>query len=155
MGGQTSTEPAAMPLLRLRPALLSLAAASLVACDDGPTAPPTDSLACNTTVGTVGIGAQVTGVLTRESCRLTDGTYADRWRMVLDSAAIVTIDMYSDEVDPFLIIRNSAGELVAQDDDGAGSPNARITHGFAAGTYYIIANTYYSNEFGGYELYID
>lgn len=144
-----------MPSLPIRPALLALLTSTLVACDEGPTAPPTDSLACNTTVGTVAPGAQVTGVLTRESCRLSDGTYADRWRMVLDSAAIITIDMFSDDVDPFLIVRNSAGELVAQDDDGAGSPNARITHGYAAGTYYIIANTYYSGEFGGYTLYID
>lgn len=144
-----------MPAFRIRSALLALLTSTLVACDDAPTAPPTESLACNTTVGTVSPSAEVTGVLTRESCRLTDGTYADRWRLVLDSAAIVTIDMFSEDVDPFLIIRNSAGELVAQDDDGAGSPNARITHGFAAGTYYIIANTYYSNEFGGYTLYVD
>lgn len=141
---------------RLRSLLFTgFAAVTVAACDDGPTAPPTESLACNTTVGTVGIGSAVTGVLTRESCRLTDNTHADRWRLVLDSAAIVTIDLLSDDFDAFLIVRDSEGNLVAQDDDGAGGSDARITHGFAAGTYYILANTYYASEFGGYSLYVD
>ncbi len=143
-----------MPAPRLRFALPLLLSATLAACDETPTSPPSDSLACNTTVGTVDVGDQVTGILTPESCRFADGTYADRWRIVLDSAMIITIDMESDAVDPFLIIRNADGLLLAQDDDGGGSPNARITHGFAAGTYYIIANTYYQNELGGYVLTI-
>lgn len=138
-----------------RPALVLIAAGSLAACDDDPVGPPSDSLACNTTVGTVGIGDTVTGILTGESCRLSDGTRADRWRLVLDQAAIITIDMYSDDVDSFLIVRDSEGNLIAQDDDGAGSPDARITHGFAAGTYYIIANTYYQDEYGGYTLIVE
>lgn len=137
-----------------RPLALALLTAALAACDESPTSPPGDSLACNTTVGTVGIGSTVTGVLTEESCRFSDGTRADRWRLVLDSAAIITIDMTSDDVDSYLIVRNSEGTLIAQDDEGGGSPHARITHGFAAGTYYIIANTYYQDEYGGYTLSI-
>lgn len=138
-----------------RPVLIALLTSALVACDDVPTSPPTDSLACNTTVGTVGIGSTVTGVLSPESCRFADGTRADRWRLVLDAAAIITIDMISDDVDSYLIIRKSDGTLIAQDDEGGISPDARITHGFAAGTYYIIANTYYQDEYGGYTLSID
>lgn len=139
----------------LRPALVLLLSSSLMACDDGPTAPVGDSLACNTTVGTVGIGDVVTGVLTPESCRFADGTRADRWRLVLAAPAIITIDMVSDDVDPFLAVRDGDGFLIAQDDEGGGSPNARITHGFAAGTYYIVANTYYRDEYGGYTLSIE
>lgn len=140
--------------LSARPLLLALLSSTLLACDEGPTAPPTDSLACNTTVGTIARGGTVTGVLTPESCRFADGTRADRWRLVLDSAAIITIDMTSDDIDPFLVVRHSDGTLIAQDDEGGGSPNARITHGFAAGTYYVIANTYYQDEYGGYTLAI-
>jgi len=144
-----------MKLFSLRPALLVLLSSSLVACDDGPTAPVGDSLACNTTVGTVGLGDTVTGILTPESCRFADGTRADRWRLVLAAPAIITIDMVSDDVDPFLAVRDGDGFLIAQDDEGGGSPNARITHGFAAGTYYIVANTYYRDEYGGYTLSIE
>jgi len=143
-----------MPSPAFRPALLCLLVVALVACDDGPTANPQDSLACNTTVGSIGIGSDVTGVLTPQSCRFADGTYADRWLMQLDTAVIITIDMESTDVDSFLIIRDASGMLLAQDDDGGGSPHARITHGFAAGTYYVIANTYYQSELGGYSLAI-
>jgi len=143
-----------MRFLSARPVLLALLTSTLIACDDVPTSPPTDSLACNTTVGTISRGSTVTGVLTPESCRFSDGTRADRWRLVLDSAAIITIDMTSPDVDPFLIIRHSDGTLIAQDDEGGGSPNARVTIGLASGTYYIVANTYYQDEFGGYTLAI-
>lgn len=138
-----------------RPILFALLTSTLVACGDGPTDPPTDSIACSTTVGTVGIGSTVTGILTPESCRFADGTRADRWRLVLDSAAIITIDMISDDVDSYLIVRKTDGTLVVQDDEGGVSPDARITHGFAPGTYYIIANTYYQDEYGGYTLVIE
>ena len=144
-----------MPSISARPLLIAALTSVLLACDDGPTAPLTDSLACNTTVGTVGLRQTVTGILTNESCRFADGTRADRWRIVLDSAAIITIDMTSLDVDPYLILRNSEGTLVAQDDDGGGSPDARITIGLAPGTYYIVANTYYQDEFGGYTLSVD
>ena len=131
-------------------ALTALAAA----CGDGPTALG-ESAACNTTVGRLSPGVTVTGVLTRESCRLEDGTYADRWRLVLDAPAIITIDMLSDEVDSYLIVRDAAGVKIVFDDDGAGGSDARITHGFAAGTYYVLANSYYSDEFGGYTITVD
>ena len=143
-------------LLPRRGTLLALLAltALTAACDNAPTA-PRESAACNTTVGAVSLGAMVTGVLSRESCRLADGTYADRWRLVLAAPTIVTIDMISDDVDSFLIVRDAAGVQIAFDDDGAGASDARITHGFAAGTYYVLASSYYSDEFGGYTLFVD
>ena len=144
-----------MRLRALRPLAALAFVLAVAACSDTPTQPAGDSLACNTTVGNIAPGDTVTGILTVESCRFSDGTRADIWRLTLAAPAIITIDMTSTDVDPFLIVRDSTGFLIAQDDDGAGSPNARITHGFAAGTYYIIANTYYQNEYGGYELSIE
>lgn len=139
----------------LRPLAVLAAVLVVAACDDSPTQPAGDSLACNTTVGNIAVGDTVTGILTRESCRFADGTRADIWRLTLANPAIITIDLVSTEFDPFLIVRNSEGFLIAQDDDGGGSPNARITHGFAAGVYYIVANTYYQDEYGDYELFIE
>ena len=142
--------------LRSRGTLLALLAltALTAACDGAPTA-PRETAACNTTVGNLSSGVTVTGVLTRESCRLADGTYADRWRLVLADPAILTIDMLSDDVDAYLIVRDAAGVKIVFDDDGAGGSDARITHGFAAGTYYVLANSYYSDEFGGYTIIVD
>lgn len=134
-------------------ALLALTALT-AACDDAPTA-PRETAACNTTVGNLSTGDTVTGVLSRESCRLTDGTYADRWRLVLNAPTILTIDMLSDDVDAYLIVRDAAGVEIVFDDDGAGGSDARITHGFAAGTYYVLANSYYSDEFGGYTIIVE
>lgn len=137
--------------------LLVLAVAGLTAaCDDDPVGPtPGESLACNTTVGSLAPGDTVTGVLTTESCRLVDGSRADRWRLVLAAPAVITIDMISDDVDAYLLIRDAAGNQVAANDDGAGGTDARITYGFAAGTYYVLANTYYENEYGGYTLIVE
>jgi hypothetical protein len=134
-------------------ALLALAALT-AACADSPTAPG-ESLACNTTVGNLSPGDTVTGVLTRQSCRLTDGSYADRWRLVLDASAILTLDMLSDDVDAYLIVRDASGTEIVADDDGAGGSDARITYGFAAGTYYVLANTFYQDEFGGYTIIVE
>jgi len=133
-------------------ALFALTALT-AACGDSPTAPG-ESLACNTTVGNLSPGDTVTGVLTRQSCRLTDGSYADRWRLVLDSSAILTLDMLSDDVDAYLIVRDASGAQVVADDDGAGGSDARITYGFAAGTYYVLANTFFQDEFGGYTIIV-
>ena len=142
--------------LRSRGTLLALLAltALTTACGEGPTA-PRETAACNTTIGNLSSGDTVTGVLSRESCRLTDGTYADRWRLVLADPTILTIDMLSTDVDAYLIVRNAAGVDIVFNDDGAGGSDARITHGFAAGTYYVLANSYYSDEFGGYTIIVE
>ncbi len=143
-------------LLPRRGTLLALLAVSALtaACDGAPTA-PRETAACNTSIGNLSSGDTVTGVLSRESCRLTDGTYADRWRLVLADPTIMTIDMLSDDVDAYLIVRDAAGVEIVFDDDGAGGSDARITHGFAAGTYYVLANSYYSDEFGGYTIIVE
>lgn len=135
-------------------ALLALTAVT-AACDDSPTGPGGESLACTTTIGNLSPGDTVTGVLTRQSCRLSDGSYADRWRLELAAPTIVTIDMYSDDVDAYLIVRDASGAQVVTDDDGAGGTDARITHGFAAGVYYVVANSFYQDEFGGYTLIVE
>lgn len=142
-----------LPSRRTLLALLAITALT-AACDDAPTA-PRETAACNTTIGNLSSGVTVTGVLTRESCRLADGTYADRWRLVLPDPTILTIDMLSDDVDAYLIVRDAAGVDLVFDDDGAGGSDARITHGFAAGTYYVLANSYYSDEFGGYTIIVE
>lgn len=147
-----------MMRLASRSLLVVLLAATALACgDDGPSGPPSESAACSTTVGNLSAGDTVTGVLSRQSCRLTDNTAADRWRLVLTQPAVLTLEMQSDDFDAYLIVRDAAGNELVFDDDGVGggTTDARITYGFAAGTYYVLANSYYEDEYGGYTLIVE
>ncbi len=65
----------------------------------------------------------------------------------------VTIDMTSDEIDPYLILVGPNGREVAQNDDGGGGTNARIVATLpSTGTYMLIANSAQSGEAGKYSL---
>jgi serine protease Do len=113
-----------------------------------------ESLACSTTVGSIAVGDTVSGVITNDSCRLSDNTGADRWQFNLAATATVTIDLASDEFDSYLILRDEAGLLLASDDDSGGGLNARITYTFPAGNYIIVANVYDALGAGAYTLSI-
>jgi serine protease Do len=65
----------------------------------------------------------------------------------------ITIEMKSEEIDPYLILLGPNQRDIAQDDDGAGSKNARITVRLPAdGTYTLVANSYEASESGAYTL---
>lgn len=55
--------------------------------------------------------------------------------------------------DPFLVLRNSSGEFVAQDDDGGTEQNARLTFTPSeSGTFYIEARSFGSPDTGTYTV---
>lgn len=67
----------------------------------------------------------------------------------------VTIEMDSQDFDPFLILLSPRGRDLAQDDDGGGDKNARIVATLPAnGTYTLIANSAQGGESGTYRLQI-
>ena len=71
----------------------------------------------------------------------------------LSAGFTYTIDMVSVEIDSYLILEDEKGNILAEDDDGGGFPNARIV--FRApedGTYRIIATTFPPNQTGNYTL---
>lgn len=97
--------------------------------------------------------------------RLTDSDKADVIRtecvrkvyeVRLQAGRTYVIDMESSQVDPYLRLESglasSIGDNLAEDDDGGGNLNARITYRpSASGPYFIIATTY-RPAFGEFQL---
>jgi hypothetical protein len=98
-----------------------------------------------TPISTVTAGATVSGVITYTGCQYTDNTFADFYQMNLAADATIDLRLNSSDFDAYLVLLDSKGALVDEDDDSGGNTNARITHTLAAGTYYLVAK-----PFGGY-----
>ena len=78
----------------------------------------------------------------------------DEWTFEARSGQVVTIVMWSDEIDPYLILLDPNGIELTRDDDGAGYPNAMI-NAFElpdTGTYTIIARSFGDSRAGAYTL---
>ena len=112
------------------------------------TAPPSGStpITCGQTLG---------GTLATSDIRSTVRTtsYADLFTFAGTAGSTVTITMSSTAVDAYLVLKNSTGGVVAQDDDSNGGSNSKITYAVtAAGNYTFEATTYYANTVGSYSV---
>jgi S1-C subfamily serine protease len=67
----------------------------------------------------------------------------------------IAIEMFSNQIDPFLMLIGPNQEDLGHDDDSAGGVNARLEARLpASGTYLVLANSYAPGEQGAYELMI-
>jgi len=112
------------------------------------TAPPAGStpIACGDSLG---------GTLATSDVRSTVRTtsYADLFTFTGTVGSTVTITMNSTAVDAYLVLKSSAGTVLAQDDDSNGGSNSKITYAItAAGTYTVEATTYYADTVGAYTV---
>lgn len=98
------------------------------------------------------VGETIRGSLTTASCRRSDDSYADVYRLEVPSAGTVTLTMRSGAFDAYLSLRDASDTFVDSDDDGAGGTNARLTVRLQPGTYYIFANTLRGGATGEYTL---
>ena len=152
---------ALLPARRLaaRTLALALLAATAAACggDDGPSAPPPNGAACDvaTPTGNIAIGQTNNGTLSQADCKAPDGSYADLYRLVLNSERDVEILLSSTAFDAYLLILDADGEVIEEDDDSAGGTNAGLAGTLPAGTYFIAANSASANETGAYQLRIE
>lgn len=65
-----------------------------------------------------------------------------RFRLIIDSAATVTIDLSSSAADAYLYLLNADGSAVlAEDDNGGGGTNSRISMLLGPGRYLLVAAT--------------
>ena len=87
-------------------------------------------------------GATASGVITYTGCQYTDSTFADLYQMNLTADAALDLRLNSSQFDAYLVLLDSKGALVDQDDDSGGGTNARITRNVPAGTYYIVAKPF-------------
>jgi len=99
-------------------------------------------------------GPAISGKLTDKSSVLPeDNSFFDLYSFEGKAGQQITIEMKSEEIDPYLILLGPNQRDIAQDDDGAGSKNARITVRLPAdGTYTLVANSYEASELGAYTL---
>ena len=126
---------------------------------------------CGTVVD-IGPNSIIDGVLEAGDCRVSDldptsgdTSFADEYRITLNSMGTLTINMRSASIDSFLLLLNrstscsggcTAAEamLITFDDDTGGGVNgfdALISMDLAAGTYIIVANSILP-ETGSYTL---
>jgi hypothetical protein len=101
-------------------------------------------------------GVQTTQSLLASDC-VTSGAftyYGDRYHIYLEAGQSVTVEMTSTELDPYLLVLDAETLLpLAEDDDSAGSLNARINVlAPQAGVYIIEASSASAQETGSYTL---
>ncbi len=99
-------------------------------------------------------GPMVNGKLTDKSSILpVDNSFFDLYSFEGKAGQEVTIDMKSEDIDPYLILLGPGQREIAQDDDGGGNKDARIVVTLPAdGTYTLLANSYEARQSGSYTL---
>ncbi len=69
----------------------------------------------------------IAGQLNAQSCRLLDNSAFDGYSLEILGPGTVEITMESPDFDSYLILRGSGGHAIAEDDNGGGAKNARIS----------------------------
>ncbi|HXF96882.1 MAG TPA: PPC domain-containing protein, partial [Gemmatimonadales bacterium] len=100
------------------------------------------------------VGQSVDGaVTTGDQVLPSDSTYAQAWTIEGRAGQTVTIDLRSEDFDPFLYLDGPGIERPLQDDDSGGNCNARLVATFpATGPYRIVVNTAVRNATGRFTL---
>ena len=100
---------------------------------------------------------EIDGNLGSESKVLpVDNSYYDLYAFEGKAGQQIYIDMSSEQIDSYLILLNSNGQELAQDDDSGGEKNARIVITLPEnGTYKLLANSYEAGDSGEYKLKIE
>jgi len=104
----------------------------------------------------IALGAVVDGRLAEGDGQLTSGEYSDRFRFTARRGERVLIELSSDKMDTYLMLRRPDGTQDANDDsevNGQSSLNSRIDTVLAEdGEYVIVATTYRPGVTGSYRL---
>jgi serine protease Do len=94
-------------------------------------------------IGTLHVGQTVRGRLEPGDHAMGDGTWADVWYFDGVAGQRVQIDLRSRAFDAYLQLLDAAGNVLNDNDDGAGGKDSRITVTLRTGQrYQIVANTY-------------
>jgi S1-C subfamily serine protease len=98
-------------------------------------------------------GAAIASVLTKQDETLPDGSLYKTFQFEGKAGQRVIIEMRSTEVDPYMALFDASGNKIAEDDDGAGGKNARISVTLPkTGKYTIYANSYEPGDSGRFTL---
>ena len=102
----------------------------------------------------IALNNNVSGQLDNSSDVLPDGSFFNAYVFEGRRGQQVTVEMFSQDIDPYLIVLSESGDsLYLEDDDSAGGYNARVEATLPEdGAYIIIANSYAQGEQGSYDL---
>jgi hypothetical protein len=103
-------------------------------------------------VGTLPLGATVSGALSGGSCADPDGRYLAPWSMTVTESTTVQLDLTSNQFDALLILEDEDGNLLDLDDDGGPGSNSRLLYEAGPGEYRVVVSTFWPGETGSYEL---
>ncbi|HUR92432.1 MAG TPA: caspase family protein [Gemmatimonadaceae bacterium] len=105
------------------------------------------------------MGTRATGTLEAGDPTLPDSSHYDQWTYDGRAGEKIRVTMESEAFDAYLIVARQNGERVenlAQDDDGAGGTNARISFELPGdGTFLVIANSFGKGAEGAYTLLVE
>jgi hypothetical protein len=95
----------------------------------------------------------VSGTLSYTSCQYIDNTFADVYQVGLSAPAAVDLKLTTSDFDPYLVLLDATGNVVARADDGGGSMSAHIAQNLAAGNYFVLAKPFSGfDSVGNYQL---
>jgi hypothetical protein len=98
-------------------------------------------------------GQTVSDTLSTSDCALNDGSYADYWDFQGTPGQDITVTMRSTSVDSYLALLDPQNIDVAENDNGAGGNDARITFRLdRTGNWAIAAGSFSPGETGPYTL---
>lgn len=153
-----------------RSSTLSLLAVLLAACSTGGDGKAKGSVskdaflssvsaAAKAAPNTLVVGRPVTGALETTDLQLPDNSYYDQWVYEGKRGEQIQITLESGAFDAYLLLGLQTGtgvEPLAQDDDGAGGTNARISATLPSdGTYLVVANSFGEGATGAYTLRVE
>jgi len=115
----------------------------------------TSGSGCTSSTTAISSGSTLSGTLATTDCKSTvrSGKYYDNFTFAATAGTAYTITLNSTAFDAYLYLLNSAGAVLASNDDGNGGTNSKIVYTpTAAGTLTIHATTYSSGATGAYTV---
>lgn len=95
----------------------------------------------------------VSASLSYTSCQYIDGTFADLYPVSLSGPAAVDLTLISSAFDPYLVLLDAKGNVVAQADDGGTGTTAQIAQQLNAGNYFVAVKPFSgASSVGAYQL---
>ena len=102
--------------------------------------------------GPIEVGGRYTDTLSVASDTLNDGTPYAIWPMLSDPGSVVQLSMSSRDFDTYLLVVDSRGDIIAENDDSNGTTDAEVVFVVPAdGIVEVIANAAYA-DYGTYRL---
>jgi hypothetical protein len=99
---------------------------------------------------TISAGETREGQLEAGDSTTPSGSYVDVYQFRAPRTGTLTVELNSNDLDPYLTLQDSAGATLATDDDGGEGTNSLLSYAVTAGALYrLLAGTYGSGARGG------